>query len=117
MTTIEFNFRTHQFHLTKVANWESKYKFSSSRKSNFVNSIGEGISYCKFDIDREAEQIREYNAEVPETNALYPDDGIREISLFAIPEEIQGLVDLDRMEFINGVYSGNIPYTADNFEF
>ena len=111
MTTIELNFGTHQFHLTEVANWESKYKFSSSRRSTIVNSIGEGISYCKFDIDREAEQIREYNAEVPETNALYPDDRVREISLFAIPEENQGLVNLDRMEFVSGVYSGNRPYT------
>lgn len=104
--TIELFFGHLEFELTEIQG--DKFRFCSANKSRFASSISEAISFCKFEVEREAEQIREFNSEFPEAQA---------ISLFRIPREIEGLVNLNRMQFSKSVYIGNEPYTAENFEF
>ena len=96
-----------QFRLTEIEN--DKFRFCSANTSRIASSISEAINFCTFEVECEAEQIREFNSEFSNAEAA--------ISLFRISREIEGLVNLERMQFSNAVYIGNEPYTAENSEF
>lgn len=104
---IQLFFGRLQFRLTEIE--DDKFRFRSANTSRFASSITEAISFCTFEVERESEQIREFNSEFPHAEPA--------ISLFRIPSEIEGLVSLDRMQFSNAVYIGNEPHTAENSEF
>lgn len=96
---IQLFFGRLQFRLTEIEN--DKFRFCSANTSRFASSVSEAINFCTFEVEREAEQIREFNSEFPKAEP---------ISLFRIPSEIEGLVNLERMQFSNAVYIGNEPY-------
>ena len=82
--------------------------FQSSSKTEYFNTLEGAIEQCRYEIENQQEQIRDFNAEV---------DLAEQISLFQISEAIEGLVELDRMQFADNVYVGNTPYDSTNCEF
>jgi hypothetical protein len=106
MISIRLIFGHQEFDLTQTR--DDKFRFISADRTRLANTLAEGINFAHFEVELRAKQIREYNAEFPEDEP---------ISLFQIPREIEGEVNLDRMEFNCGVYAGDTPYTAENFEF
>lgn len=105
MISIELIFGHQEFNLTEIP--DGKFRFISADRTRLADTFAEGIALAQFEVDLRAEQIREFNEHFTDNS----------ISLFQIPREIRGEVNLDRMIFSSGVYTGNTPYTAENCEF
>ena len=107
MPSIELFFSNHlEFTITQTN--PEKFVFQSSIKTRYFNTLEEALSFCRYEIEYEQEQIRDFNADV---------ELDEQISLFQIAESIQGCVELDRMQFIDNVYVGNKPYEYSSCEF
>lgn len=106
MISIAIDFGSQSFNINEIRG--NKFKFSSSSRSYLTSSIDEAFKASKYELNREIEQIREWNEEF----AGYPD---MQISEFRIADELTGLVNLDRMKFEAGVYIGNEPYSTTEF--
>jgi hypothetical protein len=106
---IELNIGTKDFTCSQVKSVfsnQERFRVSSIDSSRLADSIEDFMKFVNFELAAEEAQRIEWNEEFAE----FPEE---QISKFRISSQIQGEIDITRMEFSHGVCVGNKPYTAE----